>query len=156
MSRRLIPLAVCSVLLSGCAGSALGSQTFPTTLPPLPSALPSLPSITLPSVSLPPLPSLEPPSLPSGLESAPAQLWDNLVKDLRARGVPLGKITLVSAKSVTWPDGSLGCPEPGTSYTQAQEPGWQVVITVDGKTYDYRFGRAALPRLCTSGATAGG
>jgi len=26
--------------------------------------------------------------------------------------------------------------------------GYQVVVTVDGKTYDYRYGTTATPRLC--------
>jgi hypothetical protein len=28
---------------------------------------------------------------------------------------------------VTWPNGALGCPEPGTMYTQSLVPGFRVV-----------------------------
>lgn len=36
-------------------------------------------------------------------------------------------------------DGSLGCPVPGETYTQAQVVGYRVQITVDDTVYDYRL-----------------
>lgn len=33
---------------------------------------------------------------------------------------------VISADSVTWSDGSLGCPAPGMMYTQALVPGFRV------------------------------
>ncbi|MEN8239843.1 MAG: hypothetical protein ABFR53_11670, partial [Actinomycetota bacterium] len=36
------------------------------------------------------------------------------------RGVVPSRIAVVSAESVVWPDGSLGCPIPGMRYTQVQ------------------------------------
>ncbi|WP_418605475.1 hypothetical protein [Georgenia sp. SUBG003] len=51
---------------------------------------------------------------------------------------------------MTWNDGSLGCPEPGTVYTQALVDGYHVVLEAGGERYDYRVGGAADVRLCTS------
>ncbi len=39
----------------------------------------------------------------------------------------------VAVESVTWSDGSLGCPQPGMMYTQALVPGWRVIVG-DGRT----------------------
>jgi hypothetical protein len=38
-------------------------------------------------------------------------------------------VVLVSAEQVTWNDGSLGCPQPGASYTQNLVPGYRVTAT---------------------------
>lgn len=46
-------------------------------------------------------------------------------RDLAGRiGVTEREIQFVSADSKTWSDASLGCPEPGMQYAQAQVPGW--------------------------------
>lgn len=74
--------------------------------------------------------------------------WDAIVADLAARGVT-GTPELVSARAVTWNNGALGCPSPGVSYTQALVEGMRVVVSVDGATYDYRFGTSDAPTLCT-------
>ena len=36
-------------------------------------------------------------------------------------------VVLTRAEQVTWPDGSLGCPQPGRMYTQALVPGYRLV-----------------------------
>lgn len=69
--------------------------------------------------------------------------------DLQARlEDPAAAVTTVSAESVTWPDGSLGCPEPGQMYTQALVDGYQVIVEVGGTRYDYRVGSGTDVRLC--------
>jgi hypothetical protein len=47
-------------------------------------------------------------------------------------GVDPSDVRVVTAESVTWSDGSLGCPEPGMMYTQALVPGYRVVVEIDG------------------------
>ncbi len=79
------------------------------------------------------------------------QRWAAILDDLRRRGVATQGATVVSAEEVVWNDGSLGCPQPGHSYTQAQMPGQRVVVTVAGTRYDYRFGRGDAPVLCEPG-----
>ena len=46
----------------------------------------------------------------------------------RRLGVDPDDLEVISAEEVTWPDGSLGCPEPGMSYTQALVDGSKVVL----------------------------
>jgi hypothetical protein len=41
-------------------------------------------------------------------------------------------VVLASAELVTWSDGSLGCPQPGRSYTQMLVPGYRVTATTAG------------------------
>ena len=53
-------------------------------------------------------------------------------------GVPVDQVTVVSAETVTFPDGSLGCPQPGMAYTQIPVDGYRIVATAGGTTYDYR------------------
>jgi hypothetical protein len=61
------------------------------------------------------------------------------------------------AEEVEWPDGSLGCPEPGMMYTQALVPGYRVVLVLDGREYDYRIvARSGAIRLCEGTKPIGG
>jgi hypothetical protein len=59
-------------------------------------------------------------------------------------------IVVVSAESVVWPDGSLGCPIPDMRYTQVQVDGAKIVILVDGSLYNYHSGANRGPFLCVS------
>jgi len=71
------------------------------------------------------------------------------VTDLAARlGVDESAITVVSVEEVTWPDGSLGCPEPGMMYSQALEDGTLIVLDVDGTIYEYHGGVGRDPFYC--------
>jgi hypothetical protein len=68
------------------------------------------------------------------------------------------QIEVVSAERVTWPDGSLGCPQPGEFYTQALVDGFRVVLGTGGRTrvYVYHAGSDGAPFLCPSGEKDGG
>jgi hypothetical protein len=125
--------AIPLLLLAGCT-----SQGGPMSTPSAPE-------------SRPPFQTVSPSSVPSGTptELAPAQL-QAIKDDLTARGVA-GTPTVTSAVAVTWNDSSLGCPRPGMMYTQVLTPGVRVLVEVDGKSYDYRFGREDTPKLCSSG-----
>jgi hypothetical protein len=57
---------------------------------------------------------------------------------------------------VTFSDGSLDCPEPGMSYTQALVDGYQVEIEAGDETLDYRVGAGGSFRLCESDGPPGG
>lgn len=73
--------------------------------------------------------------------------WTAILDDLAARGAG-GIPTLMSCDAVTFSDGSLGCPAPGQSYTQALVEGVRVIVTVDGVAHDYRFGADETPHRC--------
>ncbi len=131
-ARAWVAGAAIVLLLAGCApgGTPMNSPGStprpPQTGTPLPGASPS-----------------------TGTETeVPPKRWAAIVGDLASRGVPTDSVALVSSRSVTWNDGSLGCPAPGQSYTQALVPGMQVLVKVGGTQYDYRFGRSDTPKLC--------
>jgi len=48
----------------------------------------------------------------------------------RRSGVSAARLHASVVQPVTWPDGSLGCPQPDRAYTQALVPGWRIVIAV--------------------------
>ncbi len=78
-------------------------------------------------------------------------------EDLARRlGVDPGELEVVSFEEVAWPDGSLGCPEPGMSYTQAVVEGSKVVLGHDGRVYVYHAGDDDQPFLCPSDDKDGG
>ena len=52
-------------------------------------------------------------------------------------GLPVDRIEIVEVAPVTWADSSLGCPQPGMSYTQALVRGRRVVLRGAGQTLDY-------------------
>jgi hypothetical protein len=71
-------------------------------------------------------------------------------------GVDPADTRVVTAQEMQWPDGSLGCAEPGMMYTQAIVPGYWVVIEAGGEGYDYRLDDRGRFRLCTSPFTGPG
>lgn len=93
-----------------------------------------------------PLPS---PSVPSGTPVAlPEARLQAIRADLTGRSVNAEQVQVVSAEQLTFKDGSLGCPQPGVQYTQAQVDGMRVLVQAAGRTFDYRFGTTDTPRLC--------
>ena len=81
---------------------------------------------------------------------APAEIVQAAVRAaLDLIGLPEGSpVRVVRAEAILWPDGSLGCPEPGVVYTQAEVPGYWVELDVDDRHVDFRFGTAGVPVLC--------
>ena len=73
------------------------------------------------------------------------------VEDLAARlSVPADAITVVRVEEVDWPDGSLGCPQPGMRYKQMLVNGSFIQLSVDGRLYNYHSGGSRSPFLCVS------
>ena len=71
------------------------------------------------------------------------------VADLAAsEGVGEDTIEVVESRQVTWPDGAVGCPEPGGMYTQALVPGYRIVLAVDGVEVTYTGGEGRVPARC--------
>jgi hypothetical protein len=68
----------------------------------------------------------------------------------RYLAIDAGEIAVVRAEAVVWPDGGLGCPEPGMRYKQMRVEGSFVQLRVDGKLYNFHGAGAAAPRLCQS------
>ena len=123
MTRAAIAVAL-AIILTGCASTSAPLDTPSPSPSPSPSASASAPT------------------------EIPAARWTAILDDLAGRGVATEDVRVIRAEAVTWNDGSLGCPEPGRFYTQALVDGLQVVVSVAGTEYDYRFGRSDTPRLC--------
>jgi protein SCO1/2 len=66
----------------------------------------------------------------------------------RNTGVAVDELKATSVERVTWPDGSLGCPEPDMMYTQALVPGYRIHITAGGKLLDYHADTHGQLLLC--------
>lgn len=81
----------------------------------------------------------------------------NAISDLAQRlSVAPDEVSLVEAKAVTWPNGSLGCPQEGQVYTQALVEGFQVLVSHGDRIYDYRANELGDVRLCPSDEKDGG
>jgi hypothetical protein len=70
----------------------------------------------------------------------------------RRADVPTESVRVVSATAETWPDGSLGCPTPGSGLAAVITEGYRLALQAGDHTYDYRItqnidGRTHM-RLC--------
>ena len=69
-----------------------------------------------------------------GMGGVPQDLLDDVIALAEEEtGVDRSEIEVVLAESVTWSDGSIGCPEDGMMYTQALVPGYRVVLDIAGE-----------------------
>jgi len=69
--------------------------------------------------------------------------------DLAQRnGLDEAAIEVADARSVTWPDGAMGCPEEGMMYTQALVPGYYILLDAEGERHAYHAGRNGQPFRC--------
>jgi hypothetical protein len=72
-------------------------------------------------------------------------------EDLAKRlSIATTEINLAEVRQVTWPDASLGCPQPGMVYAQAPVDGLLIRLGVGKEMYFYHSDRIADPFLCES------
>ena len=96
------------------------------------------------------------PLQPGDYDEAAAPLVQQAQDDLAQRlGAPLDQIAVVSVSEVVWPDGSLGCAQPGQVYTQATIPGYRIILSYQGQQYDYHTD-ASRAFLCENPVQATG
>lgn len=154
----LIALLVSVVLVAGCAPMNIEPEAGqPEGNTPLETSLP----VTLPADNVPPTgtapadegapvgntPEAAAPEFSSG--EVPAALFETILDDLLSRtGGDRAEIEVVKAEAVTWPDGSIGCPQPDMMYTQALVDGYQVIFASNGQTYDYHLSQSGFFVLC--------
>jgi hypothetical protein len=77
---------------------------------------------------------------------------EEAVAELVADGVDRDAIELVTAERVTWPDGSLGCPQPGMAYTQVLVEGYRIVLAAEGDEIAFHGAGNEPPRRCDTPA----
>jgi hypothetical protein len=69
-------------------------------------------------------------------------------------GAASAQLRVVAAEAVTWPDGSMGCPQPGLMYTQALVPGYRVVLALGQRQWLFHANaRGSLVRCTPERAT---
>jgi hypothetical protein len=79
---------------------------------------------------------------PSGTEinaaAVPRAVRQAVVADAARRfAVDESAVVVSEAEQVTWPDGSLGCPQPGMMYTQVLVPGYRLTARTAGGSMRY-------------------
>jgi hypothetical protein len=62
------------------------------------------------------------------------------------------KIRLVSTEAVTWPDGCLGIVRMGVLCTQAEVPGFKIILEADGKNYEFHTNQDGSIVMLAEGA----
>jgi hypothetical protein len=75
-------------------------------------------------------------------ETDGSQAMQTMLEQIRAdgaqrAGVAPGDVKILAVESVTWSDGSLGCPEPGMMYTQALVRGYRIRVDAAGTVLQY-------------------
>lgn len=87
-----------------------------------------------------------------GTGEVPQPLLAIFQDDLARRAlVKHDAITVLSATEQQWPDGAMGCPQPGTMYTQMIVPGYRVVLQANGDRYAYHSDRRGNFVVCSNG-----
>jgi len=71
-------------------------------------------------------------------DQEPEALVELAKEDLAQQlGVSAEEIQVESVEEATFPDASLGVPEPGKSYAQVLTPGYVIRLKAEGETYEY-------------------
>jgi hypothetical protein len=103
-----------------------------------------------------PVPSSAPPSGKLVTAEVPPDLIEKMRADLAQHaGISASAAKVVRAESIQWPDGALGCPQPGEMYTQAIVSGYIVQFTHEGRTYSYHASKQGFFKRCDNPKTQG-
>ncbi|MGI9529815.1 MAG: hypothetical protein ACR2NG_08890 [Acidimicrobiia bacterium] len=73
------------------------------------------------------------------------------LQDLEGRVDQDRVIRVVVAHELTWPDGSLGCPQPDSAYTQALVDGYRIEFADGTYRFVYHGAVGSEPFLCVEG-----
>jgi hypothetical protein len=142
MRRRLVVVASCLVL--ACGATEQGARVDRTTTK---SDTPTATTTDATSAS----------TISEVDAEADMDLVEPALLDLSRRlRVPEVEIEVLEVEEVTWPDGSLGCPQPDQMYTQALVEGHRIILGHGGRVYLYHSGGDVPPFLCESDEIDGG
>jgi len=132
--RKLSAIVIFGLMLTACAAPDTGGDETTTT------------ATTVPSVTSTTGGSDIDPGLNSVIPIAVTDLAERL-------GLPESEIEVTAAYLVTWPDASLGCPEPGMQYAQVVTDGAVIELRANDTTYSYHMGGSRYrPFLCETPA----
>ena len=124
-------------LLAGCnpiaAANALKTPTQPPSAITIPAETRTEPAMSTQFDDMPKDPPLLDPAIPESqrlIEKAKADLAQRLF-------IPASQINTREIRKVLWPDDSLGCPQPGMTYTQTLVQGYLIILESTGKEFEY-------------------
>ena len=83
--------------------------------------------------------------VPPGAEEVVERAKEDLAKH---KGIDKEKIVVVEVDPVDWSDTSLGCPEPGMMYAQVITPGYKILLSYAGETYEYHSDKGNYVVYC--------
>lgn len=152
------PLRLCATLaVALLAATACGSAADDAGTS---SAAGTTPSPTASSTTTPttPVPTGGGAALPDDLRTRPA-VAAAIADVARREGVDPSQVAVAAWSPVTWTDGSLGCPQEGTSYTQALVQGELLMLRVEAGLFQYHAGGDGRFTYCadpSAGYTVGG
>jgi hypothetical protein len=147
-------LVLASLALSACARGGGETVPAPTSIAPATATVPATtPAAATPSPSIPqdtPAAPIKPTPIPTEpgavTVQVPAVIMEKIMADLEQRlGSKPENVTIIKSESVTWNDGSLGCPKRGVFYIQVLVEGYWVILQVGQAQYDYRVGGSGTP-----------
>ena len=85
----------------------------------------------------------------AGVGEVPSELLEQIIDAaVASSGVPAREISVLRAESIIWPGGSLGCGEPGETYTHAPVDGYWVELDAGGDRFDYRSAATGFFERC--------
>lgn len=145
-----VMLAACGNGTNPTTSTAAGTATTSTAAVPTTGSPATLPTPTSTPAKSPNTSAITVPSEPGPIDTGLAPLIAMAVTDLAGRlGIPEDQITPIRGELVTWPDSSLGCPEPDMVYLQVVMDGAVILLDVDGTVYRYHTGGSTVvPFLC--------
>ena len=137
MMRWVSFFSLLAIALTGCRASQEKVTEVPKMSPSdqneiesLSTPLPATPTQADDMPKDPPFSISRSPGTPVLIERAKADLAQRL-------SIPISQINAIETKEATWPDTSLGCPQPGTAYTPIPTPGYLVILENAGNEYEY-------------------
>jgi hypothetical protein len=145
MRKIVLGLFIFGSLLAGCG------QVQPATPD---TGAPTSGAATQPPTSVPAAPTVMPTAVPPTVEaSQPGATPDAMLAEARARlaahlGVKEDALAVQSTEAKQWPDGAIGCPQAGMMYPQIVTPGYLIVFSHNGTSYDVHTGREDVFILC--------
>lgn len=98
-----------------------------------------------------PTPMPEPTHIPVDLTPAQRAALTTLSETLN---LPVDQITLISTEEVTWPNGCLGIVRMGVLCTQAEVPGFTMILEANGQNYEVHTNQDGSVALLVEGAQA--
>lgn len=148
-------LAIVLALIACGAGGCLEQET-PISVLPLTTSVPPLaartPTATLLIQELTPAGSLPAEIGTSSAGADPAPFVQKAIDALAQHlNVPTSSITVVGIPlPVQWNDSSLGCPQPGMTYTQVVTPGYLITLEAGDGTWEIHTNLTDSVVVCTN------